>query len=649
MSTTPSEAYKSVGQWLIVFEKETGRIAHITEDISIAVQIEGSHLLGVVVDQKPEEITQENVAAWCYSEIGFTPFKVNQTQANSISLHEYNKQALEKLLIEKIDARRKTNIEVPTMGGAIKRLWASELELLESGGLPSLLVPLHLNKAASQNKPLAEFIEIEADEKNRKDVLLVLTEKAREKFLREIHVTCAAQLYTLRERIAGEISGIVPPSIKLHENSPYQQQEKDISSPLEKDRLRILLKQKINQIRLPYSSGFLGTEIAEKALLLAAHNFQATGVASHTQDLKTLVAYAATRYSDVVKATAQIIERHGQRMSMLFDTEQLKDLVHIKIELVTSQKQLADLAEHITQYQFTVKKNHPDLSSPKKQKKIYQQDISAEQIRYLITESRKQAGDARDIKHFESLTKEEFLIAAESGRPFFITKFVKDWPAFTLGLNWFKENFGYITVKARANDDIANAFSGQREHLSLNLREYLTLMDNQEMSATVLPPYLGNQVIPEISALCNWPDFFEDWAATKTWIGPAGTVTPLHCEYNDSLFAQISGSKSFFLYPPHASEALKLEEVNSVLFASQFDPQNPDFSEYPEMKSMPPIECVVKAGELLYLPAGWFHHVTEKTFSFSINRWSRDIPNGLKGNKAVSKPQSSALKMKEKK
>lgn len=41
------------------------------------------------------------------------------------------------------------------------------------------------------------------------------------------------------------------------------------------------------------------------------------------------------------------------------------------------------------------------------------------------------------------------------------------------------------------------------------------------------------------------------------------------------------------------------------------DPLNPDLDQYPEYRRARPLCCSVKAGEMLYLPSLWFHHVQQ--------------------------------------
>jgi uncharacterized RmlC-like cupin family protein len=52
------------------------------------------------------------------------------------------------------------------------------------------------------------------------------------------------------------------------------------------------------------------------------------------------------------------------------------------------------------------------------------------------------------------------------------------------------------------------------------------------------------------------------------------------------------------------------------------------------------IECIVNPGDLLYVPAGWYHQVRALTFSLSSNRWARSLPFALNGNSSLQRPAS---------
>lgn len=161
--------------------------------------------------------------------------------------------------------------------------------------------------------------------------------------------------------------------------------------------------------------------------------------------------------------------------------------------------------------------------------------------------------------------------------------------------------------------------------------EYLDLVERDE---TALPPYLGNLGLQELNRHCHWPAYFDKMGPPRFWIGPARCVTPLHCDFDDNIFAQIWGRKRIFLAPPHHDELLYAREASSLLFGSPFDPESPDFDRYPLARQANMIELIVEPGDMLYVPAGWYHQVRALTFSLSSNRWARAMPLALAGSGA---------------
>jgi uncharacterized RmlC-like cupin family protein len=41
------------------------------------------------------------------------------------------------------------------------------------------------------------------------------------------------------------------------------------------------------------------------------------------------------------------------------------------------------------------------------------------------------------------------------------------------------------------------------------------------------------------------------------------------------------------------------------------------------------VEVIVRPGDMLYVPAGWYHQVRALEFSLSSNRWARGLPLAL--------------------
>jgi hypothetical protein len=236
-----------------------------------------------------------------------------------------------------------------------------------------------------------------------------------------------------------------------------------------------------------------------------------------------------------------------------------------------------------------------------------------------ILAAAKKIGLADAVPRIGSLDEGTFRRLGAEGKPYVVAGFARGWPLADLTPEALLERFGALEGRARLGDYVKSAFTKRRTWARMSLSQYLGRDPGPPGS---LPAYLGNQAMPELTALCEWPSFFASDVPPKIWLGPAGTVTPLHCDYDDNLFAQLWGKKRFRLYPPHHDAFLYTRQANPALHASRFDPEAPDFEAMPLAREAVGIECEVEAGDLLYLPAGWFHHVRSLTLSLSANRWS---------------------------
>jgi hypothetical protein len=112
--------------------------------------------------------------------------------------------------------------------------------------------------------------------------------------------------------------------------------------------------------------------------------------------------------------------------------------------------------------------------------------------------------------------------------------------------------------------------------------------------------------------------------ATSLWIGPGGTVTPLHHDTTNILFTQIYGKKRVELVSPHET-ALLMDPVYG--FYSPFDLERRHAAEHPAVRAMLVKQVDLGPGEGLFIPAGWWHRVTALSVSISLSLLGFRRPN----------------------
>eukprot|EP00047_Mylnosiga_fluctuans_P012171 m.24718 g.24718 ORF g.24718 m.24718 type:complete len:165 (+) comp4048_c0_seq2:326-820(+) len=108
---------------------------------------------------------------------------------------------------------------------------------------------------------------------------------------------------------------------------------------------------------------------------------------------------------------------------------------------------------------------------------------------------------------------------------------------------------------------------------------------------------------------------------TNAWLGPKGTVSPLHHDPARNLLAQVVGAKYLRLYAPATTLRLYPHPDTLLHNTSMVDVEAPDLARFPLFADAPYLEAVLLPGEMLYIPPHYWHYVRSLSVSFSVSFW----------------------------
>lgn len=208
--------------------------------------------------------------------------------------------------------------------------------------------------------------------------------------------------------------------------------------------------------------------------------------------------------------------------------------------------------------------------------------------------------------------------------PVILTDAMARWPA--LGKwspAWFKDRFADVAIEVcvgRASDpDCDMNYDAHRTTMTMasyvdllvargETNDHYAIAHNRNMARSGLEPLFDDIVLDE--------EYFDPAmlrTAVSLWLGPAGTVTPLHHDRTNVFFGQVYGSKRVTLVSP--LETALLEGIRGVY--SDYDLRR--------LASEAVLEVVLVAGETLFIPAGWWHRVQalEPSINFSLLNFRR--------------------------
>lgn len=237
---------------------------------------------------------------------------------------------------------------------------------------------------------------------------------------------------------------------------------------------------------------------------------------------------------------------------------------------------------------------------------------------------------AEDLANILDNFKDQFYTRSQ---PVLIRNSFRNWPATEKwrDISYFQQNFGFRTVPIEIGSQYTTTDWGQELML---FKDFLAnQFGNNGTSGPV--QYLAQhdlfEQIPELKEDIEYPQLLTQSlqiplsdVEVKVWLGPSGTVSPLHYDKKENFLCQVIGWKRIILISPEDSQFLYPYDGEMMSNTSQLDlsaVNGVDKDKFPLAGKAKHYNVILGPQETLFIPFGWWHHVTSLSPSISVSFW----------------------------
>ncbi|KAI1170336.1 Clavaminate synthase-like protein [Nemania sp. FL0916] len=178
----------------------------------------------------------------------------------------------------------------------------------------------------------------------------------------------------------------------------------------------------------------------------------------------------------------------------------------------------------------------------------------------------------------------------------------------------------------------ASQYNGSTDNASCRIKQlYVAQCDIRSLPT----PLAEDLPVPEVVSRAGRGDIY----SSSIWLGLQPTYTPLHRDPNPNLFCQLLGIKTVRLLRPRTGLSVFQDVRRHLGIPINSRLRGPEMMEGPEREGLhraiwidlnPPKEtweAVLKPGDALFIPQGWWHSVKsvgrEAELNASANWWFR--------------------------
>ncbi|XP_066271363.1 bifunctional peptidase and (3S)-lysyl hydroxylase Jmjd7-like [Branchiostoma lanceolatum] len=181
-------------------------------------------------------------------------------------------------------------------------------------------------------------------------------------------------------------------------------------------------------------------------------------------------------------------------------------------------------------------------------------------------------------------------------------------------------------LSAQYGDVKVDVEEGKKENRSwpayvLSFREFLSTYKNRDiyLVESIEPPMRGEFMLLRNMLCGGFLDYLQD---AVMWFSSGGTKSVLHFDAVDNINCLFEGSKELFMVDKKEHKHIDIDHEGSF---SGVDVEKVDLHKYPGLKDVPWYNATMEAGDCLFIPYKWFHHVrstaSDRKRNMAVNIW----------------------------
>ena len=238
-----------------------------------------------------------------------------------------------------------------------------------------------------------------------------------------------------------------------------------------------------------------------------------------------------------------------------------------------------------------------------------------------------------EIQRVESITKEDFIKNYVKPQiPLVMERATEDWPAITKwNLDYIKKVAGDKVVPLYDDRPVHHKDGFNEPHAQMKMSDYIDIL---KKGPTKLRIFLWNLLkeVPELQQDFSFPNFGIRLlkGVPMLFFGGKDSHTFMHYDIDlaNIFHFHFEGEKECILFPQSQTKHL-YKVPHSLITHESIDFSNPDFEKWPALRRAKGFKTMLKHGEVLYMPEGFWHHMKYRTpgFSMSLRALARNPTN----------------------